>query len=85
MQRHHLSIHGDRTPSICVRVYWCVLFAELQRIVKEPDCAVFSISLFGTCPEIHFKYFFSGDAEKCGLHMSSADIVLVIYEETYWV
>lgn len=33
---------------------------------------------------MHFKYLFSGNAEKCGLHKSSANIVFVIYKETYW-
>lgn len=77
-----MMIEPQASVFVCIGVFY---LQNSRGVLKEPDCAVFSISLFGTCPEIHFKYFFGGDAEKCGLHMSSADIVLVIYEETYWV
>lgn len=80
----------EQLPSLCVclcvcmRVYVRVFFAEIQDSAERTWLSCISISYFRIYPEMHFKYFVRGDAEKHSFHMSSADIVLLIYEQTCW-
>lgn len=69
-------------------VFVCIGVCSLQNsrgVLKEPDCAVFLSVCLESVLNHALNIFLSGDAEKRGLHMSGADNVLVIYEETYRV